>query len=133
MGKLASKAVESLAKAASPGKTNDGDGLYFQVSRGGATSWVCFVLLTLNTRRCRAAPVALLQLPQQLQVLGDDDDDENNGEVEEEKIEKKKYSKRELNDMIHRLEVEMKEAASRLDFERATELRDVIFELKDLK
>ena len=53
--------------------------------------------------------------------------------VEEEKIEKKKYSKRELNDMIHRLEVEMKEAASRLDFERATELRDVIFELKDLK
>mgnify|MGYP000207030292 FL=1 len=49
------------------------------------------------------------------------------------KIEKKKYSKRELNDMIHRLEVEMKEAASRLDFERATELRDVIFELKDLK
>ena len=53
--------------------------------------------------------------------------------VEEDKIEKKKYSKRELNDMIHRLEVEMKEAASRLDFERATELRDVIFELKDLK
>ena len=53
-------------------------------------------------------------------------------EVEEEKIEKKKYSKRELNDMIHKLEIEMKEAASRLDFERATELRDVIFELKDL-
>ena len=53
--------------------------------------------------------------------------------VEEEKIEKNKYSKRELNEMIHRLEVEMKEAASRLDFERATELRDVIFELKDLK
>jgi excinuclease UvrABC helicase subunit UvrB len=26
----------------------------------------------------------------------------------------------------------MKEAASRLDFERATELRDIIFELKDL-
>ena len=53
-------------------------------------------------------------------------------EVEEEKIEKKKYSRRELNDMIHKLEIEMKEAASRLDFERATELRDVIFELKDL-
>ncbi|MGM9874591.1 MAG: excinuclease ABC subunit UvrB [Bacilli bacterium] len=53
-------------------------------------------------------------------------------EVEEEKIEKKKYSKRELNDMINKLEIEMKEAASRLDFERATELRDVIFELKDL-
>ena len=54
-------------------------------------------------------------------------------EVEEEKIEKQKYSKRELNSMISRLETEMKEAASRLDFERATELRDIIFELKDLK
>ena len=53
-------------------------------------------------------------------------------EVEEKKIEKKKYSKKELNDMIHKLEIEMREAASRLDFERATELRDVIFELKDL-
>ena len=54
-------------------------------------------------------------------------------EVEEEKIEKKQYSKKELNNMIVRLETEMKEAASRLDFERATELRDIIFELKDLK
>ena len=53
-------------------------------------------------------------------------------EVEEQKIEKKKYSKKELNDMIHKLEIEMREAASKLDFERATELRDVIFELKDL-
>ena len=53
-------------------------------------------------------------------------------EVEEEKIEKKKYSKRELNEMISRLEIEMKEAAAKLDFERATELRDIIFELKDI-
>ena len=53
-------------------------------------------------------------------------------EVEEKKIEKKKYSKKELNDMIYKLEIEMREAASRLDFERATEIRDVIFELKDL-
>lgn len=52
---------------------------------------------------------------------------------EEEKIETKKYSKKELNDMIVRLEIEMKEAAKKLDFERATELRDVIFELKGLK
>ena len=35
--------------------------------------------------------------------------------------------------MISRLESEMKEAAARLDFERATELRDIIFELKDIK
>ena len=54
-------------------------------------------------------------------------------DVEEEKIEKKKYSKRELNDMISRLETEMKEAAAKLDFERATELRDIIFELRDIE
>ena len=53
-------------------------------------------------------------------------------EVEEEKIEKKKYSKKEINDMVQKLEIEMREAASKLDFERATELRDIIFELKDL-
>ena len=53
-------------------------------------------------------------------------------DVTEEKIEKKKYSKREINEMVAKLEVEMREAASKLDFERATELRDIIFELKDL-
>ena len=52
-------------------------------------------------------------------------------DIEEEKIEKKKYSKKEINDIVRKLEVEMKEAAARLDFERATELRDIIFELKD--
>ena len=54
-------------------------------------------------------------------------------DIEEEKIDKKKYSKRELNDMISKLEVEMREAAGRLDFERATELRDIIFELRDIR
>ena len=53
-------------------------------------------------------------------------------DVIEEKIEKKKYSKKEINDMVSKLEVEMREAASKLDFERATELRDIIFELKDI-
>ena len=53
-------------------------------------------------------------------------------DIEEEKIEKKKYSKREINDMVSKLEIEMREAASKLDFERATELRDIIFELKGL-
>ena len=53
-------------------------------------------------------------------------------EIEEEKIEKQKYSKKELREMISKLEVEMREAASRLDFERAAELRDIIFELGDL-
>ena len=53
-------------------------------------------------------------------------------DVETEKIEKKKYSKREINEMVQKLEVEMREAASKLDFERATELRDIIFELRDI-
>ena len=54
-------------------------------------------------------------------------------EVEETKVEKKQYSKAELKDMISRLESEMREAASKLDFERATELRDILFELKGEK
>ncbi|MBR4178539.1 MAG: excinuclease ABC subunit UvrB [Bacilli bacterium] len=53
-------------------------------------------------------------------------------EIETEKIEKKKYSKKEINDMVHKLEIEMREAAAKLDFERATELRDIIFELRDI-
>jgi len=52
-------------------------------------------------------------------------------DVVEEKIENKKYSKKELNDILSNLEKEMREAACRLDFERATELRDIIFELRD--
>ncbi len=40
MGKLTTKTAEALSKAAVPGKTNDGDGLYFQVSKVGASSWI---------------------------------------------------------------------------------------------
>ena len=54
-------------------------------------------------------------------------------EIEENKIEKKEYSKKELESMILRFEKEMREAAAMLDFERATELRDIIFELRDIK
>ncbi|ERJ11416.1 excinuclease ABC subunit UvrB [Haloplasma contractile] len=42
----------------------------------------------------------------------------------------KKMTKQEKRDMIEELEVEMKQAARELDFERAASLRDVIFELK---
>ncbi len=52
--------------------------------------------------------------------------------VSDENNENKKYSNKELRDMIKKLEVEMREAASKLDFERATELRDIMFELKSL-
>ena len=44
--------------------------------------------------------------------------------------EKKKISKKEKADMIDEVEREMKRAASELDFERAMELRDILFELR---
>ena len=53
-------------------------------------------------------------------------------DVVTEKVTEKKYSKKEINDIVGRLEKEMREAAANLDFERATELRDTIFELKGL-
>lgn len=40
MGKLTDKKLQSLKKAGVPGKTNDGDGLYFQISKAGAASWI---------------------------------------------------------------------------------------------
>ncbi|WP_414043733.1 excinuclease ABC subunit UvrB [Macrococcus sp. EM39E] len=43
---------------------------------------------------------------------------------------KKKLTVKERNEMIEKIELEMKEAAKALDFERATELRDILFELK---
>ena len=42
----------------------------------------------------------------------------------------KKISKVDREQLIKNLEVEMKEAAKALDFERAADLRDTIFELK---
>ncbi len=51
-------------------------------------------------------------------------------EVEEEIKPKEKMSKSEKNKLMIRLENEMKEAAKNLDFEKAMELRDALFELK---
>ena len=48
----------------------------------------------------------------------------------EEKIEDVKLSKKEKENMLIRIENEMKEAAKNMDFERAMELRDILFELK---
>ena len=55
---------------------------------------------------------------------------------EEEQFETEKISdilalpKKEREKAIEQMEKEMREAAKQLDFERATELRDIIFELK---
>ena len=51
----------------------------------------------------------------------------NNKNVE---VKEKKLSKQETIDLINKIETEMKEAARNLEFERATELRDALFELK---
>ena len=54
--------------------------------------------------------------------------EQNNQNIEEKKTEK--LSKKELHSLIQNVEMEMKEAAKNLDFERATELRDILFELR---
>jgi excinuclease ABC subunit B len=54
----------------------------------------------------------------------------NKEEDEAIKAENNKLSKKDKDKLLIDLEREMKEAAKNLDFERAMELRDVIFELK---
>ena len=49
-------------------------------------------------------------------------------DIKEEKVEK--LSKSEKAKLMVNLENEMKEAAKNLDFERAMELRDILFEMK---
>ena len=55
----------------------------------------------------------------------------NNQELEEKEPEK--MSKKEKIDLMIKVENEMKEAAKNLDFERAMELRDILFDLKENK
>ena len=49
---------------------------------------------------------------------------------EEKIVENKKMSKKDKELIAENIEREMKEAAKNLDFERAMELRDILFELK---
>ena len=53
----------------------------------------------------------------------------NTDESKDEKI-SKTYSKKEKAKLMERIEKEMMEAAKELNFERATELRDILFEMK---
>ena len=50
--------------------------------------------------------------------------------VDEDKVSQEKLSKEETKKLIEKVEKEMRQAASELDFERATELRDILFELQ---
>ena len=49
---------------------------------------------------------------------------------EKDDIKEEKLTKQETLDLINKIELEMKEAAKNLEFERATELRNILFELK---
>lgn len=62
MGKLTSKAVESLARAGRAGKTNDGDGLYFQISKAGAWSWIFRYKLEGKSREMGLGPYPTVTL-----------------------------------------------------------------------
>ena len=53
----------------------------------------------------------------------------NYKEIED--VKEEKMTREETIDLINKIEIEMKEAASNLEFERATELRDILFELKE--
>lgn len=71
MGKLTSKTVESIVKAATPGKTNDGDGLYFQVSKSGGTSWIFRYKLDGRSREMGLGPFPAVTLSQARQLAAD--------------------------------------------------------------
>lgn len=71
MGKLTSKTVEALAKAGSPGKTGDGDGLYFQVSRAGVTSWLFRYMLAGKSREMGLGPYPTVPLAKARELAAD--------------------------------------------------------------
>jgi excinuclease ABC subunit B len=54
----------------------------------------------------------------------------NQADIEIDKKASKAYNKKENTRLIKQIEEEMVQAAKELDFERATELRDIMFELK---
>jgi excinuclease ABC subunit B len=54
-------------------------------------------------------------------------------DVKEDKSQEHKMSKKEREQTMFAIEEQMKEAAKNLDFERATELRDILFEMRSEK
>ena len=68
MGKLTSKTVESLVRAGIPGKTNDGEGLYFQISKAGASSWIFRYKLEGKSREMGLGPYPAVTLAEARQL-----------------------------------------------------------------
>lgn len=71
MGKLTSKTVESLARVGGTGKTNDGDGLYFQVSKAGSLSWIFRYKLEGKSREMGLGPYPAVTLAEARQQAAD--------------------------------------------------------------
>lgn len=71
MGKLTSKTVESLVRAGVPGKTNDGEGLYFQISKAGASSWIFRYKLEGKGREMGLGPYPAVTLAEARQLAAD--------------------------------------------------------------
>lgn len=71
MGKLTSKTVEALAKVAEPGKTGDGSGLYFQISRAGVASWLFRYMLAGKSREMGLGPYPVVTLAKARELAAD--------------------------------------------------------------
>jgi len=71
MGKLTSKTVESLVRSRDPGKTNDGDGLYFQISKARVTSWIFRYKLEGKSREMGLGPYPTVTLAEARQLAAD--------------------------------------------------------------
>ncbi|EJO93770.1 Phage integrase [Ectopseudomonas mendocina DLHK] len=71
MGKLTGKTVESLVRAGDPGKTNDGDGLYFQISKAGVSSWIFRYKLEGKGREMGLGPYPAVTLAEARQLAAD--------------------------------------------------------------
>lgn len=71
MGKLTSKTVESLAKKEVPGKSNDGDGLYFQISKAKACSWIFRYKFEGRSREMGLGPYPAISLSEARQLAAD--------------------------------------------------------------
>ncbi|MGA4475598.1 Integrase [Ectopseudomonas composti] len=71
MGKLTSKTAESLAKAAVPGKSSDGEGLYFQVSKSGVSSWIFRYKRDGRSREMGLGPFPTITLSAARQLAAD--------------------------------------------------------------
>jgi hypothetical protein len=71
MGKLTIKAIESLSRSGGAGKTNDGDGLYFQISKAGVSSWIFRYKLEGKAREMGLGPYPTVTLAKARELAAD--------------------------------------------------------------